>query len=178
MSNLDHILRAVVGPGLALLPSRMDSDEARAELLTIGLQESRLTYRRQVRGPAVGLWQFELGGGVAGVLEHDASAALAAGVCEERGVRPTAAAVYRALPIDDLLACAFARLLLYTDPRPLPSLDAAPELAWAYYLRNWRPGKPHRKTWDAFHAQAVAAVRARPSFDGVISRVSSTEPTR
>jgi hypothetical protein len=178
MANLDHILRAVVAPGLALLPSRMDSDEARAMLLAIGLQESRLTYRRQIGGPAVGLWQFELGGGVVGVLEHDASAALAAGVCDARGVRPTPAAVYRALPIDDLLACAFARLLLFTDSKPLPSLDAPAEQAWAYYLRNWRPGKPHRETWDDFHAQAVAAVRARPSFEGVISRVSSTEETR
>lgn len=178
MPDLDHMLRAVVGPGLALLPSRMDSDEARAELLAIGLQESRLTHRRQIGGPAVGLWQFERGGAVVGVLGHKASAELAARVCEERGVEPTPANVYMALPVDDLLACAFARLLLYTDPRPLPALSASHEQAWAYYLRNWRPGKPHRKTWDAFHVEAVAAVRARPSFDEVISRVTSTETPR
>lgn len=176
MADLDHMLRAVIEPGLALLPSRMDSDPARVMLLAIGLQESRLTYRRQIGGPARGLWQFERGGGVVGVLRHKASADLADSVCAERGVEPTPERVYAALEFDDLLACAFARLLLWTDSRPLPAMNANPEAAWQYYIRNWRPGKPHRQTWDRFHAEAVDAVRARPSFANVISTVRSTEP--
>lgn len=169
MADLDHILRTVVEPGLALLPSPMDSDAARVMLLAIGLQESRLIHRRQIGGPARGLWQFERGGGVVGVLRHRASAELAEDVCEQRGVEPTPAKLYEALALDDLLACAIARLLLFTDPRPLPRADAPAEAGWAYYIRNWRPGKPHRHTWDAFHAKAVDAVRAFPSFANVIS---------
>ncbi len=57
-----------------------------------------------------------------------------------------------------MLACAFARLLLFTDPRPLPALGN-PQAAWDYYVRNWRPGKPHRDTWDALYAKALATIR-------------------
>ena len=32
------------------------------------------------------------------------------------------------------------------------------EAAWQYYLRNWRPGMPHRQTWDARYATAVGVV--------------------
>lgn len=175
-ADLDHILRVVVEPGLDLLPSRMDTNPARVMLLAIGLQESRLIHRRQINGPARGLWQFEQGGGVVGVLRHKASAGFARDVCASRGVEPVAAKVYQALAVDDLLATAFARLLLYTDPRPLPRPEAGPAPAWDYYIRNWRPGKPHRHTWDRLHAEAVAAVRGRPDFSNVISRVTSTEP--
>ena len=72
--------------------------------------------------------------------------------------RPSTAAVNEALASDDVLACAFARLLLFTDPRPLPALGN-PQAAWDYYVRNWRPGKPHRDTWDALYAKALATIR-------------------
>ena len=64
--------------------------------------------------------------------------------------------VNEALATADPLAAAFARLLLWTDPRPIPS--GSPQAAWDYYIRNWRPGKPHRHTWDAFYRQAEQAV--------------------
>jgi hypothetical protein len=71
-----------------------------------------------------------------------------------RGV--PASGAYDALERDDMLACAFARLLLYTDSRPLPAIGDA-DGAWDYYIANWRPGKPHRQTWDALYAQALEA---------------------
>ena len=37
--------------------------------------------------------------------------------------------------------------------RDLPGL-LNPAGAWNLYIRTWRPGKPHRHTWDAFHQQA------------------------
>lgn len=41
----------------------------------------------------------------------------------------------------DELAAAFVRLLLLTDPQPLPAAAPASEqAAFEYYLRNWRPG--------------------------------------
>lgn len=159
MADLDVILSRIVGPGLALLPSRMDSERARVMLLAIGLQESRFEHRRQIGGPARGFWQFERAGGVQGVLRHPATRDLARAVCVERGVAADATAVYQRLEHDDLLACAFARLLLWTDPQSLPAPGYA-SASWQYYLRTWRPGKPHRQTWDALYAQAVDAVRA------------------
>ena len=55
------------------------------------------------------------------------------------------------------VAAGFARLLLWTDPRPLPAIGDV-KAAWQYYLRNWRPGKPHEKTWAPLYAEAMEEV--------------------
>ena len=81
---------------------------------------------------------------------------LAAKLCVAREVEANSAAVYDRLEHDDVLAAGFARLLLLTDPRPLPDVTDV-DGAWAYYLRNWRPGKPHPETWAGYHTRAVAA---------------------
>lgn len=138
-----------------VLPSKFDSPTANVLLLAIGLQESRFEHRQQIGGPAHGFWQFERRGGVAGVLGHPRSKPYAIAACAIRGVAATSEAAYGAIVQDDLLACAFARLLLWTDPRSLPPLNDV-EGAWKAYERNWRPGRPHRTTWDALHAQSVA----------------------
>lgn len=144
MSNISDIRAGALAAALALLPASMTRARARAEamLLAIGLQESLLVYRRQIGGPARGLLQFETGG-VRGVLEHPASRQHARVVCAARGVQPTTAAVYAALEHDDVLAMAIGRLLLWTDPKPLPELGDA-DAAWALYLRTWRPGAAKR----------------------------------
>lgn len=166
MIVLDAILRTAINPALGMLPVKMDSDAARVELLAIGLQESRLKFRAQKttdpyrKGPARGLWQFERGGGVIGVMTHRATKDLAEAVCKARGVPFDSSLIHARLEFDDILAAAFARLLLWTDPKPLPGVDASVDSAWECYLRNWRPGKPHRETWDEFHAQARAQVMA------------------
>jgi hypothetical protein len=142
-----------------------------AMLIAIGRQESRFRHRDQVVagkkpgdiGPATGFWQFERGGGVKGVMAHPASRGPAKLLALEAGLAFEADAIWRSLagPEDDELACAFARLLLFTDPAPLPKPDQGQEeAAWQCYLRNWRPGKPHRKTWGAFWAEAVGLVLA------------------
>lgn len=161
---LKEIIDNAIGPALELLPPAMDTSGARVMLLAIGLQESRFTARRQLVGnppravgPARGLWQFEQGGGVRGVLAHPSSRDYAIAVCDEREVAATARDVYNMLEYDDVLAAAFARLLLWTDPGKLPRVGDA-DAAWALYLRTWRPGKPHPQTWNALYAQAVAAV--------------------
>ena len=149
-------IRDIIEPAAALLPS-MDSPKARVQLVANGLQESRFKHRRQIGGPARGFWQFERGGGVRGVLLHKSSAYDAVKICHARDVEATANAVYERLEHDDILACCFARLLLFTDPARLPEIGDV-EGAWAYYLRNWRPGKPHRKTWDDLYRQACEIV--------------------
>jgi len=126
-------------------------------LLAIGLQESGLIHRHQLGGPAHGLLQFERGGGVRGVMNHPASKDHAARVCVERGVEPTVAAAFDAIEFDDVLAMAFGRLLLWTDPKPLPDVQDV-NGAWDLYLRVWRPGKPHRHTWGRHYAAAVREV--------------------
>jgi hypothetical protein len=47
---------------------------------------------------------------------------------------------------NDILACAFARMLLWTSALALADVDEAAE-AWTFYLSCWRPGKPHPGPW-------------------------------
>lgn len=152
---LDH---AII-PALSLLPSQMDTPAARALLLAIGLQESRLIYRHQIGGPAHSFWMFEQGGGVRGVLKHPQSRPHIQRVLSALDYDPEsdAEACYIAIEHNDLLAASFARLLLWTLPGPLPDEDA-PGDGWKQYQNAWRPGRPHRDTWDAFYAQAWETV--------------------
>lgn len=163
--KLSDVVEKAIRPALAALPARMRSREAVVMLLAIGLQESLFKYRRQMAdGPARGLWQFEKMGGVAGVLQHRTTTTLAAEICRARGVAAAAGDVHAALEHDDVLAAAFARLLLWTDPKALPGLNDV-DGAWQLYLRTWRPGAytrgtPEyraalRKKWGGYYAQAM-----------------------
>jgi hypothetical protein len=144
--------------GLALLPQKMSGCRAMTLLIAIGLQESGFLTRRQYgNGPARGYWQFEMNGGVRGVMEHPNTTSYAAAICAERGVPFERGRVWAALETDDLLAVVFARLLLWTDPRPLPAVTE-PDAAWSLYSRNWRPGKPHPDKWADCHGQALEAL--------------------
>lgn len=166
----DEVQRAI-NEALAILPLAMSSPEARVMLVAIGLQESRLQYRAQIvagggKGPARGLWQFERGtatsrGGIWGVFLHSATTAHLKHLCEARACEFEPRAIWDRIEKDDVLAAGLARLLLWTDTGALPKLNDR-EGAWRLYAeRTWRPGKPHRSTWDAFHAAAVAAVDRR-----------------
>ncbi len=170
MILLESINHDAINPALKILPAAMDSPRARVMLLAIGLQESRFMYRAQkiagqpyVKGPARSFWQFELGsqsrgGGVWGVYQHPASRYWLAQLCDARRVHFEAQEIWRTIEQDDVLAAGLARLLLFTDPKPLPSVDDA-DGAWGLYAyRTWRPGRPHRHTWDEFHAQARGQV--------------------
>lgn len=160
-------LLKLIDTALYFLPQKMNSLEARANILAIGLQESRGQHRIQIGGPARGYFQFEKPGGIRGVLVHHAT-------------RQHAITLMRRLDFDDLdndnvednlvdnaytitafntiLAAAFARLLLYQHPKPLPGQNQI-HIAWHYYLDQWRPGKPHPETWPDFYKQAWEAVK-------------------
>jgi hypothetical protein len=163
MIDLATVIKTILDPGLAQLPMAMDTPKARVMLLAIGQQESKFQYRAQVlngggKGPARGYFQFEKGGGVKGVMNHPTTCAHAHRLCLSRGVAWDAGQVWLRLETDDLLACGFARLLLYSDPKPLPELDDV-EGAWKLYAeRTWRPGKPHPETWPGYHAAARQAL--------------------
>lgn len=162
--KLSEVMKTAIEPALSLLPERMRSDEAIVMLLAIGLQESRFVHTYQLvqgkpgaKGPARGWWQFERMGGVRGVLTHAASKPHALAVCRARGVQPNARDVWEQLEHDQVLAAAFARLLLWTDPRSLPKVGNE-QGAWDLYMRVWRPGKPHLRTWEGCYADALKEV--------------------
>lgn len=158
MLTLDYVRDRIIRQTYReVLPGKFDSTAATVMLLAMGLQESRFQHRQQIGGPARGFWQFERGGGVVGVLTHPASSKYAVAACAIRGVKPSSTEVYRAIRDDDLLACAFARLLLWTDPKALPVPGDA-DAAWNLYLRVWRPGKPHPETWDSLYQEALGAL--------------------
>lgn len=144
-------------PALRLLPARMDTPEARAMIIAICLQESKLQHRLQIGGPARGYAQFERMGGVNGVLTHPTSRPHAINVCSALDVLADTNKCYEAIAYNDVLAAVFARLLLWTSPLALPKRGNAQD-GWQMYLANWRPGKPHPATWDAYYAQAWTVV--------------------
>jgi hypothetical protein len=152
-----------------------------ALMAAIGAQESKFAARDQLEmgangmlvpgrpGPAMGFWQMEKAGGVRGVMRHPASRRAARELTEATAALNNGRPAFDEEEIwlffgtveGDELAAAFARLLLLTDPWPLP--DPTPqneETAWQYYLRVWRPGKPHRQFWAANWRDACAAARA------------------
>jgi hypothetical protein len=137
------------------------SQPAARMLLAIARQEGgpKLEVYQQLGGgrygPARGYWQFERGGGVQGVMYHPASTDIARALVRHYGLAWNDRAIHEALATVPGLAAGFARLLLWTDPAPLPSAEHD---GWHYYLRNWRPGKPHPDAWPTNWRMATETV--------------------
>lgn len=129
-------------------------DRALVMLMAIAGQESAWAHRKQIGGPARSYWQFEKGGGVAGVLSHPATKGAIKAVCTKLDIPCETATVYEAMAWCDPLAATMARLLLWSDPRALPAAGEQ-DAAWEYYLRNWRPGMPHPQSWAGRYAVAM-----------------------
>lgn len=129
-------------------------------MLAIALQESGLRHRRQVvasgeeLGPAISYWQFERGGGCAGVLAFPFVGGVMQQLCDAYHVPKTSQGLWTAMQYHDIIAAAAARLLIYTLPAALPKTA---DEGWQQYLRAWRPGKPHHETWAAHWMMAGTA---------------------
>jgi len=154
MTDVLDMAEGIISRTLALMPPHFDSREARIMLRAIGLQESKFETRQQYHGPARSFWQHEKGGGIYGVLHHDASRAHAQRLCALEGIAATPDAAYQAMLTNDIIGCGFARLLLFTDPFPLPAVGDV-DAAWACYNdRLWRPGLPHPELWPGNYERA------------------------
>lgn len=147
---IDVLKNNIIPAALSLLPEKMDTPEARAILIAIALQETALRDRQQAGGPAKGLWQWELPQ-VGLVLRHDVVGPLArdvlAALVYTEGNAPHES-IHDAMQHNDILQCAFSRLLLWPDAAPLPKRDNV-QGSLATYLRVWRPGRPHPEKWPA-----------------------------
>lgn len=118
---------------------KFDSPSARIQLLTIGLQESRFMDRVQNgNGPAHSFWQEEPNG-IKAVLSNKLTGPILTSICNKLGVSPDWQTIYKEVILNDVLACAVARLLLYADPTPLPKVGDS-DGAFQCYVRTWRPG--------------------------------------
>lgn len=145
-------------PAMLLLPEQMRSETASNILVAIALQESDLNYRRQIRGPAIGFLMFEYP--IIGLLlKHRAVGDMAKQVLSDLEYSSyDKKGIHDAMEHNDILQCAFARLLMWTDPHKLPDdLHGA----WALYLRTWRPGKPHPDKWPRNYNLAIEHIKRK-----------------
>lgn len=166
---LNSLYRDLIIPVHALLREEFgvpDTLEAACMSVAIKVQESGLTMIRDqgdpnIIGPATGPWQFEKNGGVAEILEDGKIGPIAHELCRRVGVRPERDPVWRLFTTaaGDDLSCAFARLLIFRDPAPLPARTPAnAKAAYDYYHRRWRPGADREHDWPASWQAGLATV--------------------
>lgn len=142
----------VIVPGLDWLDETtgilQNRQAARQFLLAAAIQETNLQFRAQMlhgtnngAGPARGWWQFEQGT-IGLLMRHVVTGPRLKLLCDAAWVRFEADDIWRAIEGHDFLAVSVARLLLLSDPHPIPTSEVA---AWTCYSdRLWRPGAWHR----------------------------------
>jgi hypothetical protein len=147
MNTASYVRDFIFPAAFSFLPQEMNTRPARAMLMAIAFQESGFANRAQLNnGPARGWWQFEPSG-VVGVMDHRTSSSYIKEVLRGLGYSTMSiAASHEAVEHNDALACCYARLLLWTHPKPLPTDTQA---GWDYYNFLWRPGQPRRDDWNA-----------------------------
>lgn len=139
------VLAKVIVPALALLPPHMDSQQARVLVLTFGAQETGYRARQQDGGgPGRGFWQDEPPI-LQALLDNQSSEVPVRNLCSARAVAPVASDMYWAVATDDVFAAGIARLDLWCDAAPLPSLGDV-DGAFETYVRVWGPGAYTRGT--------------------------------
>jgi hypothetical protein len=148
----------------SVLGRNVGGDQAYVPMLAIALQESGLVYRRQIDNQgnpistlARGWWQFEKEGGVKGVCTHSSTSYAIETMCTVMHIPFDYDDIHEALAWNGPIAAYFARALLYTDAAPLPQIGEK-QLTWDYYIRNWRPGKPHPEEWPDNYEAALTTV--------------------
>jgi hypothetical protein len=160
----DNFLNEIVEPGLIFMAVSLGArptatDEARVMLMAIAGQESGWSQRRQTPSMiARSFWQFESGGGVAGVMGNATTGPMLAALCTDLEIPRDRASIFEAMAWNDHLATAMARFLLWTDPKPLPAVGQQ-DAAWQTYLNLWRPGKPRPNDWPDVYQKSMVAIK-------------------
>jgi len=139
---------------LAAIGGPPQSKQADVLLAAIKYQESDGIHTHQRGGSARGLWQFEK---ITIKELFRVYPDLMNKLCDHYLISNNVEAVYQDLLINNKLAIALARLLLYKDPLPLPEIGDIEE-AWIYYIRNWKPGRPNKQRWSKSYSQALKEV--------------------
>mgnify|MGYP003133141455 CR=1 FL=1 len=152
-------LRDLIFPAaFSLLPPKLDTVEARAMLIAIALQESRLVHRAQLVGgaaewwhsldpPAHGYYQFEVAS-IRLMLQHSIARPLLIPALSALDYPVDAPGlIHESVRDNDILATVLARALLYTVPESLPD-ESERERGWNQYIFGWRPGKPRPGAWQ------------------------------
>jgi hypothetical protein len=155
-----HLHTWSIPAALSLLPGKMNSMQARAQMLAIGLHESGFIARQQHgtattpgHGPAKSFWQFEKSGGVQELLDTPTTRIILAPICDVLGYpRILAGDLHEAMEHNDTLAAVMCRLLLWKDPRLMPERHESSK-GYAIYLARWRPNAAaatkHAHDWPA-----------------------------
>jgi len=164
-------LRDLIFPAaFPLLPPKMDTVQARAMLIAIALQESRLVHRAQLVGGAAEWWhsmdppahsyyQFEVVS-IRLMLQHSIARPLLIPALSALDYPIDAPGIiHEAVRDNDILATILARALLRTVPEALPE-QREQQRGWEQYLWAWRPGKPHPETWAENWRKAWTVVLA------------------
>lgn len=155
--NAKQLRELVVRPALTHLS--MWSEAAENLVMGTAAQESRLQYLRQVKGPALGLWQVEP------ATHHDIwqnwlwNRPLVVGQIRQAAMVEIGAAT----PADELLifnlryAAIICRLIYRRRPEPLPDADDLPGLA-AYWKKTYNThlGKGKPEEFIANYAMVAA----------------------
>lgn len=181
----ENLLHDVIEPAFDYLQTVLSGGpstgaDAQVLVLAIAGQEGAFRYRRQNGGPARSYWQFESGGGVAGVMGYPSTGPMLSKLCAALDIPYNRSDVFEAMAWSDRLGCAMARMLLYTDAAALPKVGDQ-EAAWSYYLRNWRPGKPDHGRWAGNYQAAMKAVLSSapdvaPTAAAVASATATVKP--
>lgn len=158
MMNPAKVLKYGIMPVLECLGEtepRLNNIAAARMILAAAVQESQLTYRHQIGGPAHGFAQDEPIG-AAEALRVDRMKGWH--FLEAMGLPQTPVELHRALEFSEWAMVISARLKLWPLPERLP-LDGEEQMAWEQYQQAWRPGKPHPHRWNHSWVTACQAVR-------------------
>jgi hypothetical protein len=153
----EQFLQRILIPAEIAFPFKA-STQSRALLLAIAGQESGWANRAQVPTDyAHSWWMFEREG-VEGVMDHPSSGATLRAFCAEQAIGFDPDIIWAAITWHDGLAYALARLLLWTDPQPLPTVGNV-ENSWLLYTKLWRPGRPRPTVWATIYEEATDATQ-------------------
>jgi hypothetical protein len=175
----ERYLTGEIIPALTWLTAQHGRDmgppEVLVQLLATALHEGDGLKARVQYGPkgssilkrfGHSMWMFEGGekAALAGLFASPATGPALRKACEWLGVEHDHQHVWWCMVGNDKLAAICGRLLLLTDPHPVPMLDDVDE-SYATYLRCWRPGKPPGPDkWRRVHQRALDAVaRVHPT---------------